>query len=210
MKIFLYAMFCSGICLLTGCNRLAAESGPDAKSNPPNPLFKSWTASIDDTVVTAKLKFKLQESASLNDLDISIETRAGVVTLRGTAANQAQIDLITSMAQNIEKSKGLDNKIVLRNSSGARQEVANKTAVNNALAEKVQSVLQTDLYVDSGKMIVAADSGKLAVSGFASNQAQIDRTIDIVARVDGVKTVMNNLVVENTTGLRSVVAKPGR
>ncbi len=61
-------------------------------------------------------------------------------------------------------------------------------AVNSALVEKVQRVLQADLYVDSGKMTVVADGGKLALNGLASNQAQIDSTVEIDGRVDGVKT----------------------
>lgn len=61
-------------------------------------------------------------------------------------------------------------------------------AVNSALVEKVQRVLQADLYVDSGKMTVVADGGKLALNGLASNQAQIDSTVEIAGRVDGVKT----------------------
>ncbi len=61
-------------------------------------------------MATVKLKSKLLASASLKDLNIGINTQAGVIALHGTATSKAQIDPIAALAQSIETIKGLDNK----------------------------------------------------------------------------------------------------
>jgi hyperosmotically inducible protein len=57
---------------------------------------------IDDATITAQIEFALLRNRSTRTLRIQVETTRGEVTLRGTARNQVEIDLVTRLIRDIE------------------------------------------------------------------------------------------------------------
>ena len=69
---------------------------------------------IDDASITAQVKLALASHRSTSALRTGTETRDGVVTLTGEAANQAEKDLVSKLTRDINGVKGVNNKMTLK------------------------------------------------------------------------------------------------
>jgi osmotically-inducible protein OsmY len=69
---------------------------------------------IDDASITAQVKLALASHRSTSALRTKTETRDGVVTLTGEAANQAEKDLVSKLTRDINGVKGVNNNMTLR------------------------------------------------------------------------------------------------
>jgi len=66
---------------------------------------------IDDASITAQVKVDLLLNRSTSVLRTDVTTENGVVTLRGTARNQAEIDLVTKLVEDINGVKDVKNEM---------------------------------------------------------------------------------------------------
>jgi len=62
----------------------------------------SAAQAMSDTWITTKVKSVLLADSDAKGMDISVETKDGVVTLEGELANQGAIDHVTSLAREVE------------------------------------------------------------------------------------------------------------
>ena len=69
---------------------------------------------IDDASITAQVKLALASHRSTSALRTKTETRDGVVTLTGEAANQAEKDLVSKLARDINGVKSVNNNMTLK------------------------------------------------------------------------------------------------
>lgn len=72
---------------------------------------------LDDAAVTAKVKSALVVEPDLKSLTISVDTTAGVVTLRGTADSAESRARAEQIAMNVEGVRSVTNEIVVIKSS---------------------------------------------------------------------------------------------
>lgn len=68
---------------------------------------------IDDASITAQVKVSLLFHRSTSAINIKVETKNGIVTVRGTARNEAEKDLVGKLVSNIKGVKGLKNEITI-------------------------------------------------------------------------------------------------
>jgi len=71
------------------------------------------TQSIDDASITAQVKFALLNHHSTSALRTHVETTDGIVTVTGTAKNQAEIDLVTKLVRDIDGVKDVRNEMTV-------------------------------------------------------------------------------------------------
>lgn len=69
---------------------------------------------VDDSSITAQVKTTLLFHKSTHTLATKVETRNGVVTLRGEAKNGAERDLVTKLAEDIEGVKQVHNHMTVK------------------------------------------------------------------------------------------------
>lgn len=69
---------------------------------------------IDDASITAAVKSKYLLDDTLKGLQISVDTKQGVVTLTGTVQNDAAKELATQIAQSSEGVVRVDNQLTLK------------------------------------------------------------------------------------------------
>jgi hyperosmotically inducible periplasmic protein len=67
----------------------------------------------DDAAIVAKAETALDANASTTDLDVTVESSEGLVTVTGTADNQAEKDLVTRIIADIGGVKGVNNEIIV-------------------------------------------------------------------------------------------------
>jgi osmotically-inducible protein OsmY len=78
------------------------------------PPRRSMGETIDDASVTAQVKAALLTHRSTSALRTKTETRDGVVTLSGEAANQAEKDLVSKLTRDVNGVKSVNNNMTLK------------------------------------------------------------------------------------------------
>ncbi len=71
----------------------------------------------DDSGITVKIKTKFAEDEMLKASPIRVETRQGIVRLRGIVDSQTAMDRAFFMAQGVEGVKSVRNELRMKNGS---------------------------------------------------------------------------------------------
>jgi hyperosmotically inducible protein len=75
------------------------------------------TASIDDSMITTKVKAAIVAERTLSALDIKVKTNDGVVTLSGTIDAHDKADRAKQLAQTVDGVKAVNNELVVKSPS---------------------------------------------------------------------------------------------
>lgn len=175
--------------LSTACSKTET---PVTNTTPPPAVTTTVGTEIDDSVTTTAVKAALLGEASLNSLDVMVETRKGEVQLSGFVDDMQQIAMADSVTRGVAGVKTVDNKLILK--VGATT-VGNKiddtvvTARVKAAFSKDDGIKGTDISVETRK-------GEVILSGFVDNGTQIDRAVILAKTIEGVDAVRNDLVVK--------------
>jgi osmotically-inducible protein OsmY len=147
-------------------------------------------AEKSDAWITAKVKMALLFHRSVSAMT-QVDTKDGVVTLQGTADNQAEKDLTTQYAKDIDGVTRVDNEMTVAanpspSTTGEKIDDASITAqVKFALlAHRSTSVLRTQVHTSHGVV---------TLRGNATSRAEIDLVTKVVEDIDGVKNVKNEM-----------------
>ena len=95
----------------------AANDSSNAASNMGESMERSVDQAgqaIDDASITAAVKSKYLLDDTLKGLQISVDTKQGVVTLTGTVQNDAAKELATQIAQSSEGVVRVDNQLTVQ------------------------------------------------------------------------------------------------
>jgi osmotically-inducible protein OsmY len=150
--------------------------------------------------VKATLLFHRNLSTSMND----VQVRDGVVTLRGEAANPAQIDLATEYVKDVEGVKDVQNEMIVSKTPRSSDEKTmgeKMGAVGESIddASVTALVKMTLLYHRATSALhtrVETNDGLVTLGGTARNAAEKDLATKYVQDVHGVKSVVNNISIE--------------
>ena len=162
-------------------NRLEVKSGQPAEKS------DAW---LSDKVKTTLLLH--QNVGAVTE----VSSKDGIVTLQGEATNQAQKDLTTEYARDVEGVKDVRNEMAVSN-------IGEKTA--RTIVEKIDDASITSqvnmalLFHRSTSFLhttVTTKRGVVTVGGKARNAAEIDLVSKLVTNVKGVKSVNNQMSVE--------------
>lgn len=165
-------------------DRMPAESAPAPDSG-------KETVERPDPWITGKVKSSLLFHKSVSGLNTQVDTSGGVVTLRGETETQAQKDLATEYAAEIEGVKRVDNLMTVRGERtlDARFDDATITALVKSalLSRRSTSALNTS---------VRTYNGVVTLGGGAKNEAEKELAEKLARGVRGVKGVNNRMTVE--------------
>jgi hyperosmotically inducible protein len=98
---------------------IAATRGVEGVNSVENNIsLKSGNAtignSVDDGIITAKVKSSLLEDPNVKSFDIAVATRKGEVQLSGFVDSQAQIDQAIAIARNVPGVTGVGNEMSIK------------------------------------------------------------------------------------------------
>ena len=147
---------------------------------------------IDDTVVTTKVKSALLGDPEIKSFDLKVETRKGVVQLSGFVDNQPQIDRAISTAAGVPGVSRIENGITLKTGTTT----PGGQVDDGIITTKVKSALLADPGIKSFDIAVVTRKGEVQLSGYVDNQAQIDQAIAIAHKMEGVKSVGNEMSIK--------------
>jgi osmotically-inducible protein OsmY len=148
-------------------------------------------AENSDAWLTTKVKTTLLFHRSVSAMT-EVDSKDGIVTLRGDADNQAQKDLTTEYVKDVEGVKDVNNVMTVKKSSKNARTVGEKIDDASITAQVKMSLL----YHRSTSALntkVETKDGVVTLSGKAANAAEIELAGKLAKDINGVKDVINRM-----------------
>jgi hyperosmotically inducible periplasmic protein len=147
-----------------------------------------------DAWLTTKVKTTLLFHRSVSAMT-EVNTKDGIVTLRGNADNQAQKDLTTEYVKDVEGVKDVNNEMTVTKSLKKTETVGEKIDDASITAQVKMSLL----YHRSTSALntkVETKDGVVTLSGKAGNEAEMTLATKLAKDVNGVKDVNNMMAIK--------------
>jgi len=156
-----------------------------------------------DLWLGAKVKTTLLFHRNVNAVKTEVSVKDGVVTLRGDAASEAQKELTTEYAKDVEGVKEVKNEMTVLGASTSKASARKHGTVGEKIddASITSQVKLTLLFHRSTSAIgtkVKTKNGVVTVSGNARNAAEKDLVTKFASDVHGVKIVKNRMTVSGS------------
>jgi osmotically-inducible protein OsmY len=141
--------------------------------------------------VKTTLLFHRSVSAGTTEVDV----KDGIVTLRGDAASQAQKELTTEYAKDVEGVKDVNNEMTVTKRSKKKQTVGERID-DASITALVKMTLLSHRSTSALNTKVETKRGVVTLYGKASNAAELTLATKLANDVKGVKGVENRMAVE--------------
>jgi osmotically-inducible protein OsmY len=159
----------------------------EVKGAPPTANSDEW--------LRDKVKVTLLFHRSVSGFKTEVNVKDGIVTLQGEATSQAQKDLTTEYAKDVEGVKDVNNEMTVTETSKKTRTVGEKIDDASITAQ----VKMTLLYHRSTSALntkVETKRGVVTLSGKAGNAAELNLATKLANDVNGVKGVKNRMTIE--------------
>jgi osmotically-inducible protein OsmY len=150
-------------------------------------------AENSDAWLSTKVKTMLLFHRNVSAMT-EVNTKDGIVTLRGDVASQAQKDLTTEYAKDVEGVKGVKNEMTVAKTSKKKQTVGQKID-DASITSQVKMTLLYHRSTSALNTKVTTKNGVVTLSGKAKNAAEKDLATKFVNDVNGVKSVNNRMTI---------------
>jgi hyperosmotically inducible protein len=152
-------------------------------------------AESSDAWLTAKVKTTLLFHRSVSAMT-EVNTKDGIVTLKGDASSQAQKELTTEYAKDVEGVKDVNNEMTVSKTSKKTSRTAGEKIDDASITAQVKMALLFHRSTSAVHTKVETKHGVVTVSGQAKNAAEKDLVTKLVDDVNGVKSVNNRMKIE--------------
>ena len=151
-------------------------------------------AKMSDAWITAKVKtiFLFHQNVSVIT---EVNTKDGIVTLQGKAANEAQKDLTTEYAKDIEGVKGVNNEMTV-GKIVQKKRTAGQKIDDASITAQVKMTLLYHRSTSALNTSVKTKRGVVTLSGTAKSGAEMDLAAKFANDVNGVKSVNNRMTIK--------------
>lgn len=164
-----------GICALAACV--------------PTRTTKSAGETIDDGVITTKVKAELARDSKTSALHTNVETFRGTVQLNGFAGSAEEKAEATRVARSVGGVQRVDNNLKVDPSRRSAGEFVD----DKVIVTKVKADLIADPVVEGHEVTVDSRDGAVLLGGFVDRSEQKAQAERIAAAVGGVKSVDNEI-----------------
>jgi len=151
-------------------------------------------AENSDTWLTTKVKTMLLFHRNVSAMT-EVDTKDGIVTLRGEATSQAQKDLTTEYAKDVEGVKDVKNEIIVAKTP-KKTRTAGEKIDDASITAQVKMTLLYHRSTSALKTSVTTKKGVVTLDGKAKNAAEKDLATKFANNVNGVKEVKNRMTIE--------------
>jgi osmotically-inducible protein OsmY len=160
----------------------------EVKGAPPTANSDAW--------LRDKLKVTLFFHRSVSAGTTEVDVKDGIVTLRGDATSQAQKELTTEYAKDVEGVKDVNNEMTVTKTSTKTITTIGEDIDDASITAQVKLSL---LYHRSTSVLntkVETKRGVVTLYGKASNAAEFNLATKLANDVKGVKVVKNRMTIE--------------
>jgi hyperosmotically inducible periplasmic protein len=125
-----------------------------------------------------------------------VNAKDGIVTLRGDAASQAQKDLTTEYAKDIDGVKDVKNEMMVVSTPSKKTQSAGDKIDDASITGLAKMTLLYHRSTSALNTSVTTNNGVVTLTGKAKNAAEKDLATKYVNDVNGVKSVKNQMTIE--------------
>lgn len=162
-------------------NRLEVKGTPPAENS--------------DTWIMTKVKATLLYHRSVSGFNTEVNVKDGIVTLQGEAPSQAQKDLTTEYAKDIDGVKGVNNEMTVAKTPKKTRTAGDKID-DASITALVKMTLLYHRSTSGLNTSVNTKRGVVTLAGKAKNTAEKDLAAKYASDVNGVKSVTNRMIIE--------------
>ncbi len=152
-------------------------------------------AESSDAWIGTKVKSTLLFHRNVRATKTDVNVRDGVVILSGEAANQAQKELTTEYAKDVEGVKEVKNEMTIAKTSAKSDETMGEKIDDASITAQVKSSLLAHRSTSAIKTKVQTTDGVVTLSGIAKNDAEKSLVTKLVTDINGVTSVINNMTI---------------
>jgi osmotically-inducible protein OsmY len=157
-----------------------------------------------DAWLITKVKSTLLFHRNLSATETEVLAENGTVILRGEATSAAQRDLATEYAKDVEGVKVVKNEMTVTTAAlksgttmGQKMDAVGELIDDASITALVKTTLLSHRSTSALNTTVETKDGMVKLGGKAKNAAEKDLASKIVVDVHGVKSVFNNMTIEN-------------
>ena len=150
---------------------------------------KSTGEHVDDSTLTARVKFALLEQSVSDAIDINVETSKGVVQLAGFVKSDSIKAMAGRVTAGVDGVVSVSNRLIVRSAKRS----AGTMLDDNILAANVKLKLVENKETSGGKINVEIRDAVVELSGFVDSYEERDAAVQLVSAIDGVKDVINSI-----------------
>lgn len=152
-------------------------------------------AENSDAWLTTKVKTTFLFHRSVSALT-EVDTKDGIVTLRGDATSQAEKDLTTEYAKDVEGVKDVNNEMTVSKTAKKTHRTTGDKIDDASITAQIKMTLLFHRSTSAIDTKVVTKNGVVTLSGMAKNTAEKDLVTKLVDDVNGVKSVKNRMTVK--------------
>jgi len=148
-----------------------------------------------DSWIRAKVRSVLALHRKVSGSKTEVDIRDGVITLRGVATSEAQKDLATEYAEDVNGVLRVTNVMTVLNSPAKSNAAVLATIDDASITAQVRVALLSHRSTSSVDTKVGTIDGVVTVSGIAKNLAEKTLVTKLATDISGVKSVINNMMI---------------
>ena len=152
-------------------------------------------AENSDAWLTAKVKTTLLFHRSVSAMT-EVTTKDGIVTLQGDATSQAQKELTTEYAKDVEGVKDVNNEMTVSQAPKKTHQTTGEKIDDASITAQVKMTLLFHRTTSALHTTVKTKHGVVTVSGKARFAPEKDLVTKLVKDIKGVKSVKNRMTIE--------------
>ena len=149
-----------------------------------------------DTWIGRKVKLSLLFHSNVNFSRTSVEVKDKIVTLKGEASSTAQKELTAEYAKDIEDVKEVKNEMTVAAIPEKTERTEGQKIDDASVTAQVKTALLTHRSTSSVRTKVETRDGEVTLTGIAKNAAEKTLVTKLVADIQGVTNVKNQMTVE--------------
>ena len=168
---------------------------PDVKSVDNKLVIKGTPpAENSDAWIITKVKATLLYHRSVSGFNTEVNAKDGIVTLKGEAPSQAQKDLTTEYAKDVDGVKGVNNQMTV-GKTAKKTRTAGEKIDDASITAQVKMTLLYHRSTSALNTSVTTKRGVVTLTGKAKNAAEKDLAAKYANDVNGVKSVKNLMTI---------------
>ena len=172
------------------------ESLPGVKSVDNQLKIKGESpAEHSDGWIGMKVKTALLFHRHVRATKTDVNVTDGVVILSGEASSQAQKELTTEYAKDVEGVKAVKNEMTVAKAPAKPAETIGEKIDDASITAQVKSSLMSHRSTSALKTKVETTDGVVTLSGIAKNDAEKSLVTKLVTDIEGVNSVINNMTI---------------
>lgn len=149
-----------------------------------------------DKWIGRKVKLALLFHRNVDAGGTDIKVKNGTVTLTGEAANIAQKELTTEYAADVDGVKGVNNMMTVAAAEKVKERTAGEKIDDASVTAQVKTALLTHRSTSAVNTKVTTRNGEVILTGIAKSDAEKSLVSKLVADIQGVTGVDNQMTVE--------------